>query len=168
VGRVSVGLSLWLVLRLLLPSRAFATLASTSTLCGLPACACGLQIRTGAADLIAFGRPTLTNPDLPAVFAAGGSLKHPAPDMKYWYGGGAEGYTEHPYLTPAPAPAAGAGVVGAAVTAASNAKAAAGAAADAVVHVCKECVSTRKAALLGVLAVVVAAAAVVAKNLKRK
>ncbi len=48
--------------------------------------------------MIAFGRPTITNPDLPAVFAAGGDLKHPAPDMKYWYGGGAEGYTEHPYL----------------------------------------------------------------------
>ena len=37
----------------------------------------------------------------------------------------------------------------------------------AVVHVRKECVSIRKAALVGVLAVVVAAAAVVAKNLSR-
>ncbi len=57
-----------------------------------------LQVRTGAVDLIAFGRSSITNPDLPAVFAAGGELKNPHAPMKYWYGGGAEGYTEHPYL----------------------------------------------------------------------
>ncbi len=57
-------------------------------------------VRTGAADLIAYGRPTFTNPDLPEKFAAGLPLL-PNNEMKYWYGGGAEGYTEHPYLTSA-------------------------------------------------------------------
>ncbi len=53
-------------------------------------------------DLIAFGRPTISNPDLPAVFAAGGTLKNPPADMKYWYGGSEEGYTVHSHLEEKP------------------------------------------------------------------
>ena len=49
-------------------------------------------IRDGHADLVAIGRPYLGNPDLVEKFKAGEDLK-PGPAMKYWYGGGVDGYT---------------------------------------------------------------------------
>jgi N-ethylmaleimide reductase len=48
------------------------------------------------ADLIAFGRPFLANPDLVARFRAGAPLN--APDMATFYVPGAKGYTDYPTL----------------------------------------------------------------------
>ena len=47
------------------------------------------------ADLIAFGRPFITNPDLVERLRAGLPLA-PSSDKTHWYGGGAEGYTDYP------------------------------------------------------------------------
>lgn len=48
---------------------------------------------SGVADAIAYGRKFISNPDLPARFAAGVSL---APDdMTKWYSQGAEGYVDY-------------------------------------------------------------------------
>ncbi|MEJ2717487.1 MAG: alkene reductase [Deltaproteobacteria bacterium] len=52
-------------------------------------------IRTGQADLIAFGRPYISNPDLVARFANGWPLNPPA-EMKAWYSFDAEGYIDFP------------------------------------------------------------------------
>jgi N-ethylmaleimide reductase len=52
-------------------------------------------IRDGNADLIAFGRPYISNPDLVARFAHNWPL-NPSDDMTYWYSGGATGYTDYP------------------------------------------------------------------------
>jgi N-ethylmaleimide reductase len=46
------------------------------------------------ADMIAFGRPFITNPDLSERFKNGWPL-NPFDDMSKWYGGGAEGYTDY-------------------------------------------------------------------------
>ena len=46
------------------------------------------------ADLIAFGRPFITNPDLVARLQKGLPLA-PSSDKTHWYGGGAEGYTDY-------------------------------------------------------------------------
>jgi N-ethylmaleimide reductase len=51
-------------------------------------------VATGAADLIAYGRPFLANPDLPIRFAADAPLNPPDPST--FYGGGARGYTDYP------------------------------------------------------------------------
>jgi N-ethylmaleimide reductase len=48
------------------------------------------------ADLIAFGRPLLANPDLVARMKAGAPLN--APDMTTFYTPGAKGYTDYPLL----------------------------------------------------------------------
>jgi N-ethylmaleimide reductase len=49
------------------------------------------------ADLIAFGRPFITNPDLVDRLRRGLPLA-PSSDKSHWYGGGAEGYTDYrPY-----------------------------------------------------------------------
>jgi N-ethylmaleimide reductase len=48
------------------------------------------------ADLIAFGRPFLANPDLVARLRAGAPLN--APDMATFYTPGAKGYTDYPAL----------------------------------------------------------------------
>jgi N-ethylmaleimide reductase len=50
----------------------------------------------GEADAIAFGRPFLANPDLPARFAKGTALN--APNTKTFYTPGAAGYTDYPAL----------------------------------------------------------------------
>ncbi len=52
-------------------------------------------IASGNADMIAFGRPFISNPDLPARFANNWPLN---PDATYpqWYNGGADGYTDFP------------------------------------------------------------------------
>ncbi|MEC4852655.1 MAG: alkene reductase, partial [Jaaginema sp. PMC 1079.18] len=52
-------------------------------------------IQDGDADLIAFGRPHITNPDLSQRFARDWPLA-PYDDMTYWYTSGAKGYTDYP------------------------------------------------------------------------
>jgi N-ethylmaleimide reductase len=49
-----------------------------------------------AADLIAFGKPFLANPDLVERLKRGAPLN--APDKATFYGGGAKGYTDYPVL----------------------------------------------------------------------
>ena len=53
-------------------------------------------IGAGLIDAVAFGRPFIANPDLPARFARGAELNPPQPET--FYGGGAEGYTDYPAL----------------------------------------------------------------------
>jgi N-ethylmaleimide reductase len=53
-------------------------------------------LASGAADAIAFGRPFLANPDLPARFAKRAPLNPPNP--KTFYTTGPEGYTDYPTL----------------------------------------------------------------------
>ena len=52
-------------------------------------------IASGDADLIAFGRPFISNPDLVERFINGWPLSPPA-DVKVWSSFGAEGYTDFP------------------------------------------------------------------------
>ncbi|MDM7861790.1 alkene reductase [Alteromonas sp. ASW11-36] len=52
-------------------------------------------LASGQADLIAFGRPYISNPDLPQRMANDWPLA-PADDMTYWYTDGAKGYTDYP------------------------------------------------------------------------
>jgi N-ethylmaleimide reductase len=53
-------------------------------------------LRQGKADLIAFGRKFLANPDLPERFRRRAPLN--ADDRSTYYGGGAKGYTDYPTL----------------------------------------------------------------------
>lgn len=55
-------------------------------------------VRSGDADLIAFGRLFIANPDLVERFAAGAPLNEP--DPRTFYGGGAEGYIDYPRMDP--------------------------------------------------------------------
>ena len=59
-------------------------------------------IASGAADLIAFGRPFIANPDLVERFRHGWPLT-PEGDPATWYSGdlAAEGYTDYPNHPPA-------------------------------------------------------------------
>ena len=50
-------------------------------------------IASGAADLVAFGVPFISNPDLTERFRSGVALT--PPDQSTFYGGGAKGYTEY-------------------------------------------------------------------------
>lgn len=50
----------------------------------------------GDADMVAYGKLFLANPDLPARFAKGAPLN--APDPATFYGGDAKGYTDYPSL----------------------------------------------------------------------
>jgi N-ethylmaleimide reductase len=52
-------------------------------------------IKNGSADLIAFGRSFISNPDLVERFANNWSL-NPDADMSTWYAFGKEGYTDFP------------------------------------------------------------------------
>jgi N-ethylmaleimide reductase len=54
-------------------------------------------VATGKADIIAFGRPFLANPDLPRRLKEGASLNEP--DESTFYSGGAKGYTDYPTLS---------------------------------------------------------------------
>lgn len=53
-------------------------------------------LEAGQADLIAFGRPFLCNPDLVARMQAGAAMN--APDMGTFYTPGEKGYTDYPAL----------------------------------------------------------------------
>ena len=56
-------------------------------------------LASGAADLVAYGRPFLATPDLPVRFAAqetGLDAPLNEPDPSTFYGGGAAGYTDYP------------------------------------------------------------------------
>jgi len=52
-------------------------------------------IQSGQADLISFGRPFISNPDLAERLANGWPLNPPA-DMKVWYSFDEVGYTDFP------------------------------------------------------------------------
>jgi N-ethylmaleimide reductase len=54
------------------------------------------MLGSGAADLIAFGKPFISNPDLVERLRTGAPLN--APDKATFYGGGAKGYTDYPTL----------------------------------------------------------------------
>jgi N-ethylmaleimide reductase len=64
--------------------------------CGYTQATAEEAIATGQADLIAFGRPYLSNPDLVERFANGWELNPPA-DLKAWSAPTAEGYTDFPF-----------------------------------------------------------------------
>lgn len=53
-------------------------------------------IARGDADVVSFGKPFLANPDLVERFRNGAGLNEP--DQATFYGGGAEGYTDYPFL----------------------------------------------------------------------
>ena len=52
------------------------------------------RLAAGHADLAAFGRPYITNPDLPERFKNNWPLE-PTEDMSFWYTPGAKGYTDY-------------------------------------------------------------------------
>ena len=52
-------------------------------------------VESGAADLVAFGRLFIANPDLVERLKKGLPLNEP--DRKTFYGGGAQGYTDYPF-----------------------------------------------------------------------
>ncbi len=56
-------------------------------------------ISEGHADMIAFGRPFITNPDLPERFQHHRPI-NPAEDMSLWYSPGPEGYTDYKLFRP--------------------------------------------------------------------
>ncbi len=53
-------------------------------------------LESGKADLIAFGRPFIANPDLPERLLTNAPLN--SPDPSTFYGGGERGYTDYPSL----------------------------------------------------------------------
>ncbi|MBR0656620.1 alkene reductase [Plastoroseomonas arctica] len=53
-------------------------------------------VAAGNADAIAYGRLFIANPDLPERFRTGASLNRH--DRSTFYGGGAKGYTDYPFL----------------------------------------------------------------------
>jgi N-ethylmaleimide reductase len=57
-------------------------------------------VREGRADLVAFGRPYIANPDLVRRLREGAPLN--TPDRATFYGGGAKGYTDYPTLDASP------------------------------------------------------------------
>jgi N-ethylmaleimide reductase len=58
----------------------------------------------GAADLVAFGKLYIANPDLVERLRTGAELNEP--DRATFYGGGAKGYTDYPALRGNPPAAA--------------------------------------------------------------
>ena len=55
------------------------------------------RIAEGKIDLVCFGRPFISNPDLVARFELGAPLNEP--DKDTFYGGDEKGYTDYPSLT---------------------------------------------------------------------
>jgi N-ethylmaleimide reductase len=64
--------------------------------CGYTQATAEAAVALGAADLIAFGRSYLSNPDLVERFAHGWELNPPA-DVKVWSAPDARGYTDFPF-----------------------------------------------------------------------
>ena len=62
--------------------------------CGYTREAAEERLGEGHTDLVAFGRPFITNPDLPERFRHDWPL-NPAEDMSLWYTPGAAGYTDY-------------------------------------------------------------------------
>ena len=67
--------------------------------CGYDKASAEQAISQGNADLIAFGRPFISNPDLVERFANNWPLADPAP-FTVWYSEGAEGFTTFPTYQP--------------------------------------------------------------------
>ena len=63
---------------------------------GFDAASAEALLAAGDADLVAFGRPFLSNPDLVARMKAGAALN--APDMSTFYTPGEKGYSDYPEL----------------------------------------------------------------------
>ncbi len=63
---------------------------------GLSARSGTARIQNGDADLVAYGKLYISNPDLPERFEADAELTEP--DRDTFYFGGAEGYTDYPTL----------------------------------------------------------------------
>ncbi|BBL73566.1 alkene reductase [Methylomagnum ishizawai] len=63
---------------------------------GYDAAKAGAALGGGRADLIAFGRAFLANPDLPERLRVGAALNLPDPNT--FYGGGPQGYLDYPTL----------------------------------------------------------------------
>ncbi len=55
-----------------------------------------VAVNSGFADAIAFGKPFIANPDLPYRLKTGAAFNPDRTDT--YYGGGAEGYTDYPFL----------------------------------------------------------------------
>lgn len=70
--------------------------------CGYTAESGEAAIASGPADLVSYGRPWISNPDLPRRFADGLPLNADA-SMATWYSPGAEGYTTYPTVEEADA-----------------------------------------------------------------
>jgi len=64
----------------------------------------GHLLRRGDADLVGFGRPFVSNPDLPHQIASGASLQ--PWDEATFHTPGARGYVDYPALSEPPARAA--------------------------------------------------------------
>lgn len=58
------------------------------------------MVRSGASDLVCFGRPYISNPDLVERFANNWPLAPDAPYETWWTKKGAEGYTDFPAYKP--------------------------------------------------------------------
>jgi len=71
-------------------------------------------VASGAADLVSFGRPFISNPDLVRRLRENAPLN--ALDTSTLYGGGAKGYIDYPTLDERPAADARAEAVGLAST----------------------------------------------------
>jgi N-ethylmaleimide reductase len=63
--------------------------------CGYEQSTAEAALQRNAADMIAFGRPYISNPDLVARFANGWPLNPPA-EVSTWYSFGEEGYLDYP------------------------------------------------------------------------
>ncbi|TWX66655.1 alkene reductase [Colwellia sp. C1TZA3] len=68
--------------------------------CGYDQSKAEAAIGSEKADLVAFGRPYISNPDLPQRMLNNWPLA-PSDDTSAWYGGGAKGYTDYEVYTPA-------------------------------------------------------------------
>ena len=53
-------------------------------------------VASGYADMVAFGKDFIANPDLVQRLRVGGPFNEP--DRNTFYGGGAKGYTDYPVL----------------------------------------------------------------------
>ncbi len=68
--------------------------------CGYSQASAAMAIAAGHADLISFGRPFISNPDLVERFKNGWPLAEPAPMSDWYLPTGAKGYTDFPVYGP--------------------------------------------------------------------